>query len=294
MRTLSQNGEQALQKLRTNRIVNKRAFLKSSQGIYLMAADLRGGGACWGPRKVSQLRPWFGISSPCAPAEARRRFFFYFSQGNLDNWVGNLEGIFRGFFLTHRTKAQKFRGKFRSIFHKKIRGSKRKIFRAKFTLQTCHLKDFLAFFPSCWSSLLCFFCQELVGGGGVSNGGLPDLDLSFLFAHFLSFLGPFWDVAKGSSVSWVAKFKGAKNPEWKLSKGWSVTKLQGDKPASFCWEMSGREVTGWQISIPIFHGTLWPMDFWTPPRFVSVRFLRFVRGLSGDFPDWSFSSFSAY
>ena len=42
-----------------------------------------------------------------------------------------------GFFLTHRTKAQKFRGKFRSIFRKKIRSSK-KIFRAKFTLHTCH------------------------------------------------------------------------------------------------------------------------------------------------------------
>ena len=54
--------------------------------------------------------------------------------------MGNLEGIFRGFFLTHRTKAQKFRGNFRSIFRKKIRGSK-KIFRAKFTLQTCHLKE---------------------------------------------------------------------------------------------------------------------------------------------------------
>ena len=56
--------------------------------------------------------------------------FFDFSQGILENFVGNLEGIFRGFFLTHRTKAQKFRGKFRSIFRKKIRGSK-KIFRAK-------------------------------------------------------------------------------------------------------------------------------------------------------------------
>ena len=65
-------------------------------------------------------------------------FFFDFSHGNLENLVGNLEGIFQGFFLTHRTKAQKFRGKFRSIFRKKIRGSK-KIFRAKFTLQTCHL-----------------------------------------------------------------------------------------------------------------------------------------------------------
>ena len=42
--------------------------------------------------------------------------------------MGNLAGIFRGFFLTHRTKAQKFRGKFRSIFRKKIRGSKKKSF----------------------------------------------------------------------------------------------------------------------------------------------------------------------
>ena len=31
----------------------------------------------------------------------------------------------------------------------------------------------------------------------------------------------FWGVAKGSSVSWVAKFKGDKNSECKLSNGWS-------------------------------------------------------------------------
>ena len=53
--------------------------------------------------------------------------------------MGNLEGLLREFFLTHRTKAQKIRGKFRSIFRNKIRSSN-KIFRAKFTLQTCHLK----------------------------------------------------------------------------------------------------------------------------------------------------------
>ena len=29
-----------------------------------------------------------------------------------------------------------------------------------------------------------------------------------------------WVVAKGSSVSWVAKLQGDKNPEWKLSNGW--------------------------------------------------------------------------
>ena len=46
-----------------------------------------------------------------------------------------------------------------------------------------------------------------------------------------------WGVAKGSSVSWVAKFKGDKNSECKLSNGRSrsyrVIK-QGDKTASFC------------------------------------------------------------
>ena len=47
---------------------------------------------------------------------------------------------------------------------------------------------------------------------------------------------------------------------------WVVAKLQGDKTASFCREGSGREVTGRQSSIPVFHGTLVPMDFWTPPR----------------------------
>ena len=71
-------------------------------------------------------------------------FFLIFRRESRKNLiiVGNLEGIFRGFFLTHRTKAQKFRGKFRSIFRTKIRGSK-KIFRAKFTLQTCHLNKIL-------------------------------------------------------------------------------------------------------------------------------------------------------
>ena len=49
-----------------------------------------------------------------------------------------------GFFLTHRTKAQKIRGKFRSIFREKIRSLK-KIFRSKFTLQMCHLKHLRKF-----------------------------------------------------------------------------------------------------------------------------------------------------
>ena len=44
---------------------------------------------------------------------------------------------FCGIFLTHKIKAQKFRGKLRSIFREKFRSTK-KIFCAKFVLQTCH------------------------------------------------------------------------------------------------------------------------------------------------------------
>ena len=51
---------------------------------------------------------------------------------------------------------------------------------------------------------------------------------------------------------------------------WVGAKLQGDKTASFCGKMSGQEVTGWQIITPVFHGTLLPMEFWTPPRFLST------------------------
>ena len=119
--------------------------------------------------------------------------FFDFSQGNLENLVGNLEGIFRGFFLTHRTKAQKFRGKLRSIFRKKLRGSK-KTFRAKFTLQTWHLKGI-----SCPKTLcLGFFFSVLRGLRSISSDGKtwgcsaggpqgvwsPFLDI--LFHHFFS------------------------------------------------------------------------------------------------------------
>ena len=52
-----------------------------------------------------------------------------------------------------------------------------------------------------------------------------------------------WGVAKGSSVSWVAKFKGDKNFRAQAVK-WAVAKLQGDKTASFCRDMRGREATG--------------------------------------------------
>ena len=108
------------------------------------------------------FKEMLAVSSPCAPAEARRWIFFDFSQGNLENLVGNLEGIFRGFFLIHRTKAHKFRGKFRSIFRTKIRSSK-KIFRARFTLRTCHLNSFLSRFTSMslgFGSLLFLPCSH--------------------------------------------------------------------------------------------------------------------------------------
>ena len=52
-----------------------------------------------------------------------------------------------GIFLTHRIKAQKVRGKFRSVFREKIRSSK-KIFRAKFTLQTRHLNSLSSLFET--------------------------------------------------------------------------------------------------------------------------------------------------
>ena len=82
------------------------------------------------------------ICSSCAPAEARRWIFFIFSQGNLESLVGNLEGIFWDFFWPTE---QKYRRKFRSIFCKKIRSSKKNILRAKFTLQKCHLNDLFRF-----------------------------------------------------------------------------------------------------------------------------------------------------
>ena len=84
-----------------------------------------------------------------------------------------------------------------------------------------------------------------------------------------------------ASVSWVAKFKGDKNSECKLSNGrsrsykvinlvlsagkWAVAKLQGAKSAA-------------QSCI---HGTLLPLDFWTPPRFLNVVCTLLKQWLSG-------------
>ena len=65
-------------------------------------------------------------------------FFLIFSRGIWEIWWEILAGILRDFFLTHRMKAQKFRGKFRSIFRKR-KFVAQIFFRAKFTLQICHL-----------------------------------------------------------------------------------------------------------------------------------------------------------
>ena len=58
---------------------------------------------------------------------------------------------------------------------------------------------------------------------------------------------------------------------------WAVAKLQGDKTAAFCGKMRGHKVTGWQIRTQVFHGTLWPMDFWTPPELSSLPWTRWGR-----------------
>ena len=81
----------------------------------------------------------------------------------------------------------------------------------------------------------------------------------------ISQYNPVWGVAKGSSVSWVAKFKGDKNSECKLSNGWSrsykVIKcflLQGNE-----WSRSYRKINQ-HPNLPwnfITHGFLDPSAF---------------------------------
>ena len=41
--------------------------------------------------------------------------------------MGNLAGILRDLFWTHKIKAQTFRGKYRSVFREKFRSSKKNI-----------------------------------------------------------------------------------------------------------------------------------------------------------------------
>ena len=85
-----------------------------------------------------------------------------------------------------------------------------------------------------------------------------------LFPNSRSDSRKWWEATRRSftsSMSWVAKLQGDEHAEWifKAVK-WVVAKLQGDKTGSFCRKMSGRKVTGSQIRIPVFHGTLW-LDF---------------------------------
>ena len=76
----------------------------------------------------------------------------------------------------------------------------------------------------------------------------------------------FWGVAKGSSISWVAKLQGHRDSECKAVK-WVVAKLQGDKTASFCRKderMRSYRVTNQHPNLPwnfMTHGFLDPSAF---------------------------------
>ena len=69
--------------------------------------------------------------------------------------------------------------------------------------------------------------RRLIKGSEASPG--PELTLERYVSWKISRRMPRWGVAKGSSVSWVAKFKGDKNSECKLSnersRSYKVTKL---------------------------------------------------------------------
>ena len=56
---------------------------------------------------------------------------------------------------------------------------------------------------------------------------------------------------------------------------WVVAKFHGDETASPCREMSGCEVTGRYIGMPVFRGTLLPIDFRIPSRFL-IEIFRFA------------------
>ena len=70
------------------------------------------------------------LVAPCTPAEARQWIF-------LGLFAETCCGKFDGIFSTQQIKAQKFQGKYRSIFRENFR-CPNKIFRANFVLQTCH------------------------------------------------------------------------------------------------------------------------------------------------------------
>ena len=78
-------------------------------------------------------------------------------------------------------------------------------------------------------------------------------------------------------MSWVAKLKGDKNSECKLSNGRSRSYkvlnclFQGKQGNE--WSRSYKEINqhpNRKGPLGIFHGILLPMDFWTPQRFLSI------------------------
>ena len=82
-------------------------------------------------------------------------------------------------------------------------------------------------------------------------------------------------LVEGCLLSWIPKRESTenwhfltfdKNAELQLSNGWSRSYMDM-KTRSVCRNMSGCKVTGWQISIPIFDGTLWPMGLLDPSAF---------------------------
>ena len=75
-----------------------------------------------------------------------------------------------------------------------------------------------------------------------------------------------WGVAKGSSISWVVKFKGGKNSQCKLSNGWSRSDREMKLlfSAGHEWSRSYREINE-HPNLPWNFIAL--MDFWTPLAF---------------------------
>ena len=69
---------------------------------------------------------------------------------------GKFGGNFAGFFLTHRRKAQIFRGHFGAFLVRKLVAQK-KSFRAKFTLQMCRLKKYAWHFLTMFDVLAQIF-----------------------------------------------------------------------------------------------------------------------------------------
>ena len=71
-----------------------------------------------------------------------------------------------------------------------------------------------------------------------------------------------WGVAEGSSVSWVAKFKGDKNSGCKLSNGWSRNKSASQSFMELCYPwISGPLRVSWKtLSVILLAGMVCPLS----------------------------------